>query len=184
MPIKDPIKEKERKRLSGIKHREARNKRRREKYATDPAYRKKTLATRKKYRKKNLKREREREREYKKKNNSKVQEYKANKYINDPNYRIAQTLRVRMRKAVKNKSKTSIKLLGADIETVLNYIESKFEEGMTWENYGVNGWHIDHIIPCSSFDLTNLEEQKKCFHYTNLQPLWAKDNMAKGKKII
>lgn len=53
---------------------------------------------------------------------------------------------------------------------------------MSWDNYGMYGWHIDHIKPCSSFDLSNPAEQKICFHYTNLQPLWAKENLSKGKK--
>lgn len=54
---------------------------------------------------------------------------------------------------------------------------------MIWSNYG-SYWHVDHIIPCSSFDLTNPEEQKKCFHFTNLQPLTAVDNMRKSSKIV
>ena len=54
---------------------------------------------------------------------------------------------------------------------------------MTWKNWGVKGWHLDHIIPCASFDLSLPEEQKKCFHYTNLQPLWAEDNLSKGSKL-
>ena len=54
---------------------------------------------------------------------------------------------------------------------------------MSWENYGYYGWHIDHIIPCSKFDLSKLEEQKKCFHFTNLQPLWALDNIKKSNKL-
>ena len=70
------------------------------------------------------------------------------------------------------------------LEQFLIYMEKKFTKGMTWNNYGNNGWHIDHIIPCSSFDLTNPEEQKKCFHYTNLQPLWAEDNLRKSDKIL
>ena len=74
-------------------------------------------------------------------------------------------------------------LLGCSKKEIRNYLENKFQEGMSWDNYGRYGWHIDHIKPCSSFDLSELEEQKKCFHYTNLQPLWARDNLEKGKKI-
>lgn len=55
---------------------------------------------------------------------------------------------------------------------------------MTWDNWNFKGWHIDHIIPCSSFNLNNLEEQKKCFHYTNLQPLWWWENLSKSNKVI
>ena len=53
---------------------------------------------------------------------------------------------------------------------------------MKWDNHGLYGWHIDHIQPCNSFDLSNEEEQKKCFHYSNMQPLWAFDNLSKGAK--
>ena len=55
---------------------------------------------------------------------------------------------------------------------------------MSWDNHGFGDdkWHIDHIIPCSNFDLTKKEEQKKCFNYKNLQPLWQKDNLSKGNK--
>ena len=55
---------------------------------------------------------------------------------------------------------------------------------MSWSNHGVWGWHIDHIIPLSSFNLRKKEEQKKAFNYKNLQPLWAEDNLSKGNKII
>ena len=61
-------------------------------------------------------------------------------------------------------------------------MESKFTEGMSWENQGKNGWHIDHKKPCSKFDLSKPEEQKKCFHFTNLQPLWWEDNLKKSDK--
>jgi hypothetical protein len=74
------------------------------------------------------------------------------------------------------------KVLGADIETVRKHIESLFVDGMTWDNHGNHGWHLDHIIPCAAFDLTKKEEQLKCFHYKNIQPLWAKDNLVKSSK--
>jgi hypothetical protein len=74
--------------------------------------------------------------------------------------------------------------IGCPLDEFMRYIESKFQIGMTWENYGYWGWHIDHIIPCFAFDLTDLNEFKKCFHYTNLQPLWRKDNLSKHNKII
>jgi hypothetical protein len=64
------------------------------------------------------------------------------------------------------------------------HIESLFKPGMTWDNYGKGGWEIDHKIPCSSFDLTDPEQQKACFHYTNMQPLWWHENIKKGKKIL
>jgi hypothetical protein len=64
----------------------------------------------------------------------------------------------------------------------LKYLESKFQSGMTWENYGKNGWHIDHIRPLSSFNLIDDKQLKLACHYTNLQPLWAKDNLVKSNK--
>ena len=55
---------------------------------------------------------------------------------------------------------------------------------MSWSNYGIHGWHIDHVIPCSKFNLKNLDEQNKCFNYQNLQPLWAEENIKKSNKLI
>ena len=72
----------------------------------------------------------------------------------------------------------SRELTGADIEVVRAHIEKQFVDGMTWENRGE--WHVDHIRPCASFDLTDPEQQRQCFHYTNLQPLWAEDNIRKS----
>lgn len=83
--------------------------------------------------------------------------------------------------AVKQKKGKTMELTGCSKQELLDYLESKFSEGMTWENYGK--WHIDHIRPCVSFNLEDSEEQKKCFHWTNLQPLWAVDNIRKGGKV-
>ena len=83
-----------------------------------------------------------------------------------------------MLKGVKGFS--TMELTGCELPFLKGYLEAKFTEGMTWENHG--DWHIDHIQPCCSFDLKEEEEQQKCFHYTNLQPLWASDNLTKGGK--
>lgn len=100
------------------------------------------------------------------------------RYATDINFRIKATLRARMNIAVHIKHARTLTLIGCNIQTLRTYLEQQFKEGMTWNNYGQ--WHIDHIKPCAKFDLTNLEEQKICFHYTNLQPLWAVDNIKKG----
>jgi hypothetical protein len=69
------------------------------------------------------------------------------------------------------------------MEKLFAHLEAQFRDGMSWDNYGRYGWHIDHIIPCSSFDLTDTDQQRKCFHYTNLQPLWAHENLSKGPRF-
>jgi hypothetical protein len=102
----------------------------------------------------------------------------------EPRYRVMMALHVRLYDAVKHqrgvKSAKTIELLGCTVEQLQTFIEAEFTDGMTWENYGE--WHIDHIRPCASFNLEDPEEQKKCFHWTNLQPLWALDNIRKGDK--
>jgi len=100
----------------------------------------------------------------------------------DPAFKILTILRGRIRQALKgyNKSDLTVKLLGCSIEEFWIHLEKKFIRGMTRENHGE--WHVDHIIPCASFDLSKPEEQAKCFHYTNLQPLWAIDNLKKGDR--
>jgi hypothetical protein len=98
----------------------------------------------------------------------------------DPKYRAMMALHCRLYMAVKEKTGKTMELTGCSKEELTTHLESKFTEGMTWENYGK--WHIDHIRPCASFNLEEPEEQKKCFHWTNLQPLWALDNIRKGAK--
>ncbi|MDE2097588.1 MAG: hypothetical protein KGL39_10105 [Patescibacteria group bacterium] len=77
----------------------------------------------------------------------------------------------------------SIEYLGCSIEHLKNHLESQFKTGMSWENHGIKGWHIDHIRPCASFDLSSPEQQKQCFHYTNLQPLWWHENIQKSDRM-
>jgi len=128
-------------------------------------------------------------RAYRKKNPDKVREakntWRRNKKLTDPTYKLTQNLRRRALGALNGKYKhaTTKKLLGCSYEEVREHLENQFVDGMTWDNYGINGWTVDHIIPVSSFDLTKEEEQKKCFHYTNLQPLWAEDNISKSNKL-
>jgi hypothetical protein len=183
MSIKDPEKNRLRHKLYREKYGEEINRRKRERYNT-PEGRAKCALRNKIYRDNNLEKAKLRENTYKKNNRDKVNTYRDNKYKNDPNFRIAQVIRVRMRKAIKNKSASSMELMGADIETIKKHLESLFKKGMNWDNHGEKGWHIDHILPCASFDLTDPEQQKQCFHYKNLQPLWAKDNLSKSDKIL
>jgi len=111
-------------------------------------------------------------------------EYNKKKLQTDINWILRKRLRARLQGALKGitKSKRTMELLGVPhMDFFKTWIECKFKEGMTWENRHL--WHIDHIIPCSHFDLTKPEEQAKCFHYTNLQPLWASENLSKGNRI-
>jgi hypothetical protein len=81
------------------------------------------------------------------------------------------------------KTDRSHELFGCSVDQLRNHLESQFQEGMTWENHGVHGWHIDHIVPCAAFNLTNKEDRLKCFHYSNLRPLWAQENWSKGANL-
>ena len=114
--------------------------------------------------------------------------YQQKRRKTDLDFLLRINLSSRTRLAIKNQS--TIKtgktkdLLGLPLNEVRKYIESKFSSGMSWKTYGLRGWHIDHIKPLSLFDLTKEEEQKKAFHYTNLQPLWAFDNLSKGNKYV
>ena len=120
----------------------------------------------------------------KEKINSERNKYFIKRRKTDINFKLLCNLRIRIWKVLKgiNKSTTTSKLLGCSVDFLKNYIENKFTKGMSWNNYGK--WHIDHIRPCASFDLSKPSEQRKCFHYINLQPLWAEDNLRKNDKLI
>jgi hypothetical protein len=111
--------------------------------------------------------------------------YKVNRRITDPNFRVAHLLRNRCTKALKGISKSAgtEELLGCTWEQARCHIEKQFRGNMSWDNWGYHGWHIDHIIPIASFDLTDPVQQRQCFHYTNLQPLWRQDNQSKGARL-
>lgn len=112
-------------------------------------------------------------------------EHDRQRRVSDPYFRLVKNLRGRIALAISagkgTKKSRSQELLGAPFSYVRLWIAAQFRDGMTWENYG--DWHVDHIVPCASFDLTDQTQQKVCFHYTNLQPLWALDNMRKGDRI-
>jgi hypothetical protein len=100
----------------------------------------------------------------------------------DPAFRAKQNISRRLRKLLsQDKHESTVKFLGCSVGCLKQWLSYQFEPGMTWDNYGE--WHIDHVRPCASFDLTDPEQQKQCFHWTNLQPLWAVDNLKKGVRF-
>ena len=138
----------------------------------------------------------ERGRKYNKNNKEKVNlirsEYRKKKKRIDLEFRMSCLLRERVSKAIKNqageKAYKSKELLGDSVEFIINYLFNNYFEKTgiraTINDISKKGLHIDHIIPCDAFDLTNPEEQKKCFHYTNLQLLSASENFKKTNKYI
>lgn len=108
---------------------------------------------------------------------------------NNPNYRILESLRSRVNSSLRYaricRSVRTVGLLGCSVPNFRIYIESRFEPGMTWDNYG-NGagqWNLDHIIPCALFDLSREDHQRACFHFSNQRPMWAMDNRRKSARI-
>ncbi len=106
--------------------------------------------------------------------------HRKKRYNSDIEFKIIDILRSRLFAALqgKNKSKSTLKLLGCSVEYLKEHLEKQFKSGMNWDNHGE--WEIDHIKPCAKFDLTKESEQNKCFNYKNLQPLWMKENRKKG----
>jgi hypothetical protein len=114
------------------------------------------------------------------------------RYKTDVGYRLKDILRSRLYKAINNNQKTgsAVKDLGCSVAKLKIKLQLAFHrhpvtgEYMTWDNYGRDGWHIDHIVPLASFDLSDRDQFLKACHYTNLQPLWAKENWSKGAKHL
>lgn len=138
------------------------------------------------WRLKNYAKCRAREKAYQIANKEKRRAYEAARRATDPCYLILTRLRARLRSLVRHgrltSSKGSLRLLGCTLPQFMAHIESKFLPGMSWQNR--NLWHIDHLEPCSSYDLSNEIERQRCFHWSNLQPLWRADNIRKLNKRL
>lgn len=144
--------------------------------------RKRLLKARKKYQKANP----EKMKMYREKANKNAALYMRTRRKNDLNFKIRHYCGQRLRNALKQNQKkgSTLDYLGCSIEQLRQHLESKFKPGMTWETWGKYGWHIDHIIPLANFDLTDEYELRIACHYTNLQPLWAKENNQKKKLYL
>jgi hypothetical protein len=115
---------------------------------------------------------------------------KARRQQNDPDYRFRRNLRSRLHKAITRasaaKSGKTMELVGCTVVELKVHLERQFSAGMTWENYGhgIGRWNVDHRVPCASFNLTDPEQQRRCFHFSNLQPMWHPENVAKGARVV
>lgn len=127
---------------------------------------------------------------YRKNNHEKYREIKKNAHKNrkknDPFYKFTCSMRDklkrRMNKKFGSKDSNFYRIIGMTPPVLREYIQKQFKDGMSWENYGSDTWHLDHIIPLST--AKNKEEYYKLWHYTNLQPLWAEENIRKSNKIL
>ena len=124
--------------------------------------------------------------DYKKTNRVKRNSYENNKKKTDIQYKLKSSLRTRLYQSINGnfKAGSAVRDLGCTVEELKQYLESKFLPGMSWDNWTHDGWHIDHIKPLDSFDLTDRNQLLEACHYTNLQPLWATDNLVKSNKLI
>ncbi len=142
----------------------------------------------KEYYSKNKEKENQRVKKWRKNNRKKSRKYYKNYLMNrrenDIIFKITCNLRNRIRKVLKGNTKSlnTMFLIGCEIDYLMFHIQEQFTSGMSWDNYG--DWHMDHIKPCSLFDLSKPDQQRKCFHFSNLQPLWAIENIRKGSKIL
>lgn len=163
MVHKDPIARKEYRRQYDIKNRAA------------------TKANKRRYYLENREDFLSKRRLYYEKNREEIIAHECQKYRTDIKRRLSSNLRNRLNQALRrgSKSGSAVKDLGCSIQQLKFYLEGKFRDGMSWNNYGK--WHIDHVIPLAFFDMTDREQFLKACHYTNLQPLWKQENLIKGR---
>jgi hypothetical protein len=111
-------------------------------------------------------------------------EYFERRYRTDPAFRLLRLCRARMRNALKGNFKRgrSIDLIGCTSQELRDHFERHFNKGMSWGNQG-RKWHVGHVIPCAAFDLSREDEQRRCFHFTNLRPEWAVPNLRNGARM-
>lgn len=121
--------------------------------------------------------------EFYERNKEKIFEKRRQRLVSNIDLRLASSLRSRLHHALRKNQKngSAVKDLGCTIEELKMYLESKFQEGMTWDNWSRTGWHIDHIKPLVTYNLSDPIQLKEACHYTNLQPLWAEDNLRKNR---
>ena len=143
-------------------------------------------AYKKAYREANKDRIKEKDKIYYESNKDKIFSYYKNRLKTDIQYKLRHNLRARLKLAINNNQKigSAVKDLGCTISELKSYLESKFSSGMTCDNWALDGWHIDHIKPLNRFDLTDRNQLLEACNYTNLQPLWATDNLIKSDKIL
>jgi hypothetical protein len=126
-----------------------------------------------------------RNKRWKLKSRDKMRLSERNRRETNINARVSSNLRTRIYLALRKnwKSGRTISLLGCSIDSFKIYLESRFEVGMSWENYGNRNdqWSVDHIVPCALFDLSKSAHQRRCFHFSNLQPMWHVENLEKWK---
>ena len=191
MPFKDPIRRKEYHREYGkrtYKEYYAKNievlSEKSKKYHIE--HRDTILERQRLYRINNIEKIKVGQRKYHRDNKDVTNRYLRNKIKTDINFKLKHTLRSRLRCAIKNNQKagSAVKDLGCTISEFKIHIEKQFKLGMTWDNWSKAGWHIDHEIPLDAFDLTDIEQFLQACHYTNLQPMWAKENLEKKNKLI
>ena len=146
----------------------------------------KRRASERKYRENNREKRRASQKKYQQKPEAKKKrnELHRKRKREDPAFKILSNIRRHMYMVLKGKSKSAhtMKLLGCSTEHLLSHIEEQFQHGMSWNNKGK--WEMDHIVPCNHFDHSNPEHQRQCWHYTNFQPLWKRDNRSKRSKRV
>tara|TARA_B100000427_G_C15242549_1_gene478440 strand:- start:147 stop:662 length:516 start_codon:yes stop_codon:yes gene_type:complete len=157
---------------------------------TDPKYKEKDIIYNEKY-KSSGRRKEVSDKRYNEKKEIIIKQciqYNNKKYKTDPSFRIISIQRRRIAKIIQSTLKgtayinSRVELIGCTPLELKAYIEKQFLDGMTWNNYGLKTWHIDHIKPISKYNLTDPEDIKNAFNYKNLQPLWASDNLSKSNK--